>query len=309
MDFLDYLLLILIGCSLIVLFSCLYVAFGYIRLYSETELIGKAYVKVGHLVGVGIEYSVYCRKKEYRLPNRKGIYKTINDLEEDYHLKFYCLENLSCNQIDIVDTKKEILNIHTLDIKIINKIDLQQKLDNYWNGTIKKSKEDIGRDYERYIGYLYERDGFKVNYQGIKMKLEDGGIDLICQKADIIHLVQCKNWGKDKIIHEKHINQLYGACSVYMKRKKVEVTPVFYTTINLSDEAKSIANELGVVIMESIFLDKEYPSIKCNIGKNGEKIFHVPWSPYYDITKITKKGECYVRTVKEAEDLGFKSVI
>jgi hypothetical protein len=41
----------------------------------------------------------------------------------------------------------------------------QLALDRYWQK--KKSKWEIGRDYERYIGYLYERSGCNVYYQGI----------------------------------------------------------------------------------------------------------------------------------------------
>jgi len=283
--------------------------------YSESELISMRFIRVGYLGSEQIKHAVYKRKKIYRVPDKNGIYRTINEIEQDLYLKFYSLENLD-NKNKVIKNASEsgkefstpISQIKKLEEKAL-KVDLQQQLINYWNGTKKKSKEEIGRDYERYIGYLYEQNGYKVTYQGIRKKMEDGGIDLICQKGDNVDLVQCKNWGKDKIIHEKHINQLYGACSVYMKRNKIQVNPVFYTNITLSDEAKSIANELGVVIIESVLLDKEYPSIKCNIGKNGEKIFHVPWSPYYDNTRISKKGECYVKTIKEAEELGFKSAI
>ncbi|MDY4446467.1 MAG: hypothetical protein SPE61_09145, partial [Campylobacter sp.] len=42
--------------------------------------------------------------------------------------------------------------------------------------------EEIGRRYERYIGYLYEIDGYKVDYNGIKKGVKDGGVDLICSK-------------------------------------------------------------------------------------------------------------------------------
>jgi len=48
--------------------------------------------------------------------------------------------------------------------------------------------------------------------------------------------------------------------------------------------------------------------IKCNISsKNKEKIFHLPFDQQYDRINIDiSKGEKYVSTVKEAEDLGFR---
>lgn len=196
---------------------------------------------------------------------------------------------------------------------------LQHKLHNYWNGRLKKDNEVIGRDYERYIGYLYEGNGFKVYYQGINKKLEDGGIDLIYKRENHIELVQCKYWEKDKTIHEKHINQLYGA-TIYYKMKndknnemdliegknKIYLHPVFITSIKLSEKAKDIAKELGVEVIEDLDIDKSYPCIKCNISSSGNKIYHLPFDSQYDKTKITKKGECYVRTIAEAEELGFR---
>ena len=50
-----------------------------------------------------------------------------------------------------------------------------------------------------------------------------------------------------------------------------------------------------------------YPQIKCNVSKDGERIYHLPFDQQYDATVIEKdKGECYVSTVQEAEKLGFR---
>ena len=57
---------------------------------------------------------------------------------------------------------------------------LQKMLDWYWNRP-SKSNWQIGRDYERYIGYLYETKGWNVYYHG-KKGFEDLGRDLICKK-------------------------------------------------------------------------------------------------------------------------------
>ena len=49
------------------------------------------------------------------------------------------------------------------------------------------------------------------------------------------------------------------------------------------------------------------PTIKCNIGKNGEKIYHLPFDQQYDKTVITPEtGERYCATVSEAEAYGFR---
>jgi hypothetical protein len=46
--------------------------------------------------------------------------------------------------------------------------------------------------------------------------------------------------------------------------------------------------------------------IKCNISKNGEKIYHLPTDKLYNVTKIDpKKGEMYCVTEEEAIVKGF----
>ena len=55
----------------------------------------------------------------------------------------------------------------------------QLALERYWKR--KKSKWEIGRDFERYYGYLLEQRGYKVIYFGIDKGFEDMGRDLIAE--------------------------------------------------------------------------------------------------------------------------------
>ena len=192
----------------------------------------------------------------------------------------------------------------------------QRALDNY----LKKrhSKAHIGKMYERYIGYLYEQKGYKVEYRGIELGLKDGGIDLVCRKKGEVLLVQCKNWKQESTIYEKHICQLYGASRFYDKdyiQKEYagslfadidwnRVTPVFVTTTRLDEHAISVADALGVKV-EYIDFNKSYPIIKCNINE-GVRIYHLPIDQMYDRTKVCKPGEFYAMTVAEAEASGFR---
>jgi hypothetical protein len=129
-----------------------------------------------------------------------------------------------------------------------------------------RSKWEIGRDFERYIGYRYERDGFKVTYQGIIKGFEDLGRDLICEKRGQIDIVQCKYWSSKKVIHEKHINQLFGTVVEYAAQKDgaqrsifpvwqtiedYNIRPVFITSTQLSPTAKKFAKILNVDVRET----------------------------------------------------------
>ena len=195
----------------------------------------------------------------------------------------------------------------------------------------KKTNWEIGREFERYIGYLYEIQGYKVTYFGAIEKLKDLGRDLIAQKGKEIKIIQCKYWAKDKVIHEKHLFQLYGTAIVYgmsaadsnrQKDKNVQlsffnqekaaisklaVTPVFITSCEISSEAKKFAELLGIEVQEYIQLDNNWPRIKCNVSKDGDKIFHLPFDQQYDKILIEpNKGEFFAHTVEEAMEAGFR---
>jgi len=201
----------------------------------------------------------------------------------------------------------------------------QRALDRYW--ARKKSSWQIGRDYERYIGYMYESKGYSVYYQGIVEGLEDLGRDLIAKKRKEIEVIQCKYWAQYRTIHEKHICQLFGTTLKYwvenqrglreelkiqqdlfpalIQRKQIK--GVFVTSTSLSETAREFAKELGIVVREQ-FPFQKYPSIKCNVSRRtGEKIYHLPFDQQYDRTIIeAERNECYVETVEEAEKLGFR---
>lgn len=183
----------------------------------------------------------------------------------------------------------------------------------------KKSKLEIGLDYERYIGYLYEQKGYQVNYHGINKGLDDLGIDLICKKDNSVCLIQCKYWSQLKEIHENTVNQLFGTTYnyIYDNYKDIniskfyelidngEVTPVIITSTKLSERAHRYVHSLGITSKANVKMDV-YPLIKCHIGNSGEKIYHLPFDQQYDKIVNSNNKLMYCRTIKEAESLGFR---
>jgi hypothetical protein len=190
---------------------------------------------------------------------------------------------------------------------------LQRALDNYNNKSRKKSLWQIGIDFERYIGFLYEEQGFNVKFHGAVKGVEDLGIDLICSKKTEIVIVQCKRLAaiKEIPVRENVIAQIYGASVFYQLKnrisKKVKVRTALITSYVLSEQAREFANHLGIEVQENVQIEK-YPTIKCNINPNtGEKIFHLPFDQQYDNIVIGDvDGECYVETVAEAIKKGFR---
>ena len=181
----------------------------------------------------------------------------------------------------------------------------QLALDRFWK--MDKSKRLIGKLYEQYIGYLYERDGWIVDYFGISRGFEDLGRDLLCYKDMTTLIIQCKNWSRSKTIYEKHIFQLFGTKYEYECNNPFrDVRGVFYTSTSLSDLARSFAKSFNIELHEHFVL-KQFPIIKCNIGREGERIYHLPFDQQYYNTKLQfKDGDFYCMTVAEAEAKGFR---
>lgn len=200
----------------------------------------------------------------------------------------------------------------------------QLALNRYWQS--RKSNWQVGRDYERYVGYLYEQQGYKVQYFGIERGLEDLGRDLICVKDDLVEVVQCKYWSKAKgmVIREAYVNQLFGTTvkhyidilastqrlnlDAFMRDYDTRIKATMVTSTNLSDEAMRFANALGITVRDELDMDKNYPCIKCNINQQtGEKIYHLPFDQQYDRVVIESSlGEFYAHTVEQAEEHGFR---
>lgn len=187
----------------------------------------------------------------------------------------------------------------------------QLALDRY-RQSHRKTKLQIGRDYELYVGYKYTQKGYSVDYFGSYKGLEDLGRDLIAKKDDQTLIIQCKYWGTGKLIHENHINQLYGTMVCYCYENNLpqdNVQAVLVTNITVSETARNFAQYLGVEIIEN-FATGDYPCIKCNINRdesgNVSKIYHLPFDQQYNTCKIDAPGEFLAMTVAEAEAAGFR---
>lgn len=171
----------------------------------------------------------------------------------------------------------------------------------------KKTNWEAGIDYERYVGFIFEQDGYTVKYIGATSGLEDMGRDLIGIKSQMVKIIQCKRWAEEKTIHEKHIFQLYGSVVHWnVEHPKQKADGIFVTTTILSPVAKKCAEYLGIEVWEKYEMPNEYPIIKCHVTKL-DNIYHLPFDQQYDRTQLSmEEGDIYVTTVKEAEKKGFR---
>lgn len=187
----------------------------------------------------------------------------------------------------------------------------QLALDRFWQGSRRRTAWTAGIQYERYIGYRHEANGYRVEYHGAQLGLDDLGIDLVCIKDDEVRIVQCKRLSSAKGIpvRENVIAQVYGAARYYTMEHSqlINAIPVLYTSYECSDTARRFAQLLGVRLFERVEF-QPYPCIKCNVSHlNGQRIYHLPFDQQYDDALIgDNDGEFYAMTVAEAEDAGFR---
>lgn len=253
---------------------------------------------------------------EYQIESYKEYFPFLEEYEE-----FILNEVIQYtpNGIDVgnIETADPVLfYVPKIEYERLSSLERNQlALERYLNKS--HSRSEIGRIYERYLGYLYEQDGWTVEYFGIVEGYEDLGRDLICRKGNQVKIIQAKCWSSEKQVHEKHIFQLFGTTQLYIINNHkndlfdIEVFGVFVTTTALSSVAREAAKWLKIDVMENYPLNKKYPMIKCNINQSSkEKIYHLPFDQQYDKTKIIpEQGEFYASTVEEAEINGFRRAL
>lgn len=181
----------------------------------------------------------------------------------------------------------------------------QLALDRY-NTSHQKTKWQIGRDYELYVGSIYQKKGYSVDYSGSRLRYDDLGRDLLVRKGLNTIIIQCKYWSKEKQIHEKHVFQLYGTSICYKLDHPFEtVKCMLITNAEYTQTAYAFAKKMDVTMVSNFPLGS-FPQIKCNIGNSGEKIYHLPMDQQYDSVVISKPNEFFASTVAEAEQAGFR---
>lgn len=168
----------------------------------------------------------------------------------------------------------------------------------------KKSKWEIGIEYERFCGYELEKKGWKVEYHGAIRGIDDLGRDLLARKPGRVLVVQCKNWSQHKEIHEKHVFQTYGTMvAMRIEEPESEILGWLATSTRLSARAKKFADALGLKVNESLKIGP-FPRIKCH-GESG--IYHLPFDQQYDaIVMRPERRDIYCHTAEEAESKGFR---
>lgn len=153
----------------------------------------------------------------------------------------------------------------------------QAELDAWLEQNFNGNSRQRGQLYERYVGYRWEIEHYKVEYIGIYKNNHgkgDGGIDLICHDEKYTWILQCKNYQNN--ISPAQVQQHSGVVQIYAQAHPDEIVGgAFFATSSFSAQSKQDAEKLGIELFENEKLIIPFPVIKCKILSNKKLFFYL----------------------------------
>lgn len=128
--------------------------------------------------------------------------------------------------------------------------------------------------FEIQIAYHYSKLEYKIT---LTPKSYDYGVDIICEKEDEKIAIQVKLY-EVRVSNYKDVMYLFAGCNYYDCSKAI-----FITNGKVSEDAKTVANKLGVEILEDWIIDDnfeiiDFPNLKNSESNNYE--FGAIWEKY-----------------------------
>lgn len=129
------------------------------------------------------------------------------------------------------------------------------------------TSSDWGYVYEKYVGQLFEDEGYKVVYNGLNLGFNDKGIDLIAQRDSQTIFIQCK-YHKKKF-SKNNIEWILYKASNELYKVSTEVEKIFFLIVvnSLDDNfSKKVPKGFNIDILQSNSL--KYPLLQYYLYKN-----------------------------------------
>ncbi len=172
---------------------------------------------------------------------------------------------------------------------------------------------ELGIEYERFIGYLWESKGYKVIYNGAVKGSADGGIDLIFISEFTTYVVQCKRWKKGSYINIDKIKKFHQNVKRFKKSNRElignnNLIAIFYSTVKFTSDAKKFAKRYKIDCqIKEFHTIYEYPPVKCGKTYDGKKFYCLPFDEEFDKIQLhCDIDDSYKFTIDEAERLGYQ---
>ncbi len=121
-------------------------------------------------------------------------------------------------------------------------------------GTLRELQEMDPVEFERYVGRLFELEGYRVEYTA---RTGDEGVDLRLRRArqgwrrrgDSLALVQCKRYGSEHAVGSPELQQFSGAL-----RHELAYEGYFVTTSFFTPAAQAWARAEGIHLIDGLAL-------------------------------------------------------
>ena len=163
----------------------------------RTERRNRWLMGIGGAVCLGVGgWFFYQREQEKREKSRRLVAETAKTLER------VLLAQREAMSRTVVHDKPSV-ETHLLPSSRFSEFKGSEVVSPERCGDYSRSVEEVGMLFEVYVGQMYEKKGYQVEYRGIdrhKNRESDGGIDLIVKRnGNVQYAVQCKMNGKNSL--------------------------------------------------------------------------------------------------------------
>lgn len=181
---------------------------------------------------------------------------------------------------------------------------MQIALKRYLNKSM--SRFEYARHYERFIRYLFEKDGWQVTLQSHIEGFNEFGRDLFCVQGDQACLVVTEYHSESQAVREHNMLRLYRSM-IQMKLTRPELTISLYQFSHEAptDDTRLMAEELDIHLKHQPL--RRFPMVKCQKDPiTQQDLYHLPFDPGYDELQMTiEHDSCYQPGPIKAEQAGY----
>lgn len=171
----------------------------------------------------------------------------------------------------------------------------KHETDSLWK-NFTSSNLGLNKRYRMYIGYLYERMGWQVDYSA-------GGKNLISRKDN--RLIVTVSEAASTI----ELNTMYALLGAAMECKRDNITSIVsamcITSSALISRVTALAKKFNIAVREHFYF-RNFPCVRCKAYSEMQRIYYVPDDEeYLSVKVIPEDGDRYCWTPDEAETMRF----
>lgn len=147
----------------------------------------------------------------------------------------------------------------------------------------------LNERYKFYVGYLYERKDWHVQYDDDKR--------ITCEKDSRLIVIATEDGG---IINHNTVYALAArALAFKMDNPNLEVSALCITSKTISNKARIIAQKFSIAVKEN-FQFQNFPYVKCKILQDGRRAYYTPNdTEYFTAQIITANGDFFCHNVND----------